>query len=70
MRWSPTLMSSERAIKNYFHACPTALMVLSIHTHTNTYTPFKRFYYTAKKNNNNSKRKKNIDRTSLVDKLD
>jgi hypothetical protein len=39
-------------------------------THTSTYTPFKRFYYTAKKNNNNSKRKKNIDRTSLVDKLD
>jgi predicted acetyltransferase len=45
----PNIDVSERAIKNYFHACPTALMVLSIHTHTNTYTPFKRFYYTAKK---------------------
>jgi hypothetical protein len=72
MRWSPTLMSSKRAIRNNFHACPTALMVLSIHTHKHVHPIQEILLHGQKNNNNNSKkkRKKNRDRTSLVDKLD
>ena len=65
----PNIDVSERAIKNYFHACPTALMVLSIHTHKHIH-PIQEILLHGQKNNNNSKRKKNRYRTSLVDKLD